>query len=102
MMSSVTGNLCIKCPKHLVKQKSSYSDYFNVISGFKSNSRTPGGPVTVATSLKLWHCNENKHSFVLDVTELLKTCSCNLLDTDKSIDRLNSNDTNGVVAFLLL
>ena len=33
MMSSVTGNLCNKCPKQLVKQNSSYSDYFNAISG---------------------------------------------------------------------
>ena len=48
MMSSVTGNLCNKCPKQLVKQNSSYSDYFNVISGFTSNSRATGGPVTVA------------------------------------------------------
>ena len=30
---SVTGNLCNKCPKRLVEQNSSYSDYFNVISG---------------------------------------------------------------------
>ena len=47
VMSSVTGNLCNKCPKWLVKQNSSYSDYFNVISGFTSNSRAPGGPVTL-------------------------------------------------------
>ena len=47
MISSVTGNLCNKCPKWLVEQNSSYSDYFNVISGFTSNSRAPGGPVTV-------------------------------------------------------
>ena len=46
VMSSVTGNLCNKCPKWLVKQNSSYSDYFNAISGFTSNSRAPGGPVT--------------------------------------------------------
>ena len=48
MMSSVTGNLCKKCPKGLVKQNSSYSDYFNVISGFTSNSQALGGPVTLA------------------------------------------------------
>ena len=46
-MSSVTGNLCNKCPKQLVKQNSSYSDDFNAISGFTSNSRAPGGPVTL-------------------------------------------------------
>ena len=46
-MSSVTGKLCNKCPKWLVEQNSSYSDYFNAISGFTSNSRAPGGPVTV-------------------------------------------------------
>ena len=46
VMSSVTGNLCNKCPKQLVEQNSSYSDYFNAISGFTSNSRAPGGPVT--------------------------------------------------------
>ena len=46
MMSSVTGNLCNKCPNWLIKQNSSYSDYFNAISGFASNSRAPGGPVT--------------------------------------------------------
>ena len=31
-MSSVTGNLCNKCPKQLIEQSSSYSDYFNAIS----------------------------------------------------------------------
>ena len=49
MMSNVTGitgNLCNKCPEQLVKQNSSCSDYFNAISGFTSNSRAPGGPVT--------------------------------------------------------
>ena len=34
-------------PQAASKQNSSYSDYFNVISGFTSNSRAPGGPVTV-------------------------------------------------------
>ena len=33
VMSSVTGNLCNKCPKWLVKWNSSYIDYFNAISG---------------------------------------------------------------------
>ena len=47
-MSSVTGNLCNKCPKWLVEQNSSYSDYFNAISGLTSNSRAPRGPVTFA------------------------------------------------------
>ena len=49
MMSNVTGisgNLCNKCPKWLMEQNSSYSDYFNAISGFTSNSRAPEGPVT--------------------------------------------------------
>ena len=41
------GNLCNKCPKQLIKQNSSCGDYFNAISGFTSNSRAPGGPVTV-------------------------------------------------------
>ena len=48
VMSSVTGNPCNKCPKLLIKQNSSYSDYFNATSGFTSNSRGPGGPVTLA------------------------------------------------------
>ena len=30
---SMTGNLCNKCPKWLFEWKSSYSDYFNAISG---------------------------------------------------------------------
>ena len=50
VMSNVTGisrNLGNKCPKWLVEQNSGYSDYFNVISGFISNSRAPGGPVTL-------------------------------------------------------
>ena len=50
MMSNVTGisgNLCNKCPKQLVEQNSSYGDCFNAISGFTSNSRAPGGPVTL-------------------------------------------------------
>ena len=46
VMSTVTGNLCNKCPNWLVEQISSYSDYFNAISGFTSNSRAPGDPVT--------------------------------------------------------
>ena len=50
VMSSVTGNLCNKCPKWLVEQNSSYSDYFNAISGFTLNSRAPGGPVTMTSN----------------------------------------------------
>ena len=30
---SLAGNLCNKCPKQLLKQNNSYSDYFNAISG---------------------------------------------------------------------
>ena len=52
-MSSVTGNLCNKCPKQLVEQNSSYNDYFNAISGFTSNSRGPGGPVTLTPKMHL-------------------------------------------------
>ena len=33
VITTVAGNLCNKCPKQLVKQNSSYSDYFNAISG---------------------------------------------------------------------
>ena len=55
VMSSVTGNLCNKCPKWLVEQNSSYSDYFNAISGFTSNSRAPVGPVTLTD-----YCNQSK------------------------------------------
>ena len=51
MMSSVTGNLCNKCPKQLAEQNSSYSDSFNAISGFTSNSRAPGGPVTLISTI---------------------------------------------------
>ena len=47
------GNLCNKCPKWLIKQNSSYSDYFNVTSGFTLNSRAPGGPVTVIQFFKI-------------------------------------------------
>ena len=46
-VTGITGNLCNKCPKWLVEQNSSCSDYFNAISGFTLNSRAPGGPVTV-------------------------------------------------------
>ena len=45
-VTGITGNLCNKCPKQQVEQNSSCSDYFNAISGFTSNSRAPGGPVT--------------------------------------------------------
>ena len=54
VMSTETGNLCNKCPKWLVKQNSSYSDYFNVISGFTSNSRAPGGPVAECMHVNQW------------------------------------------------
>ena len=34
VLTSVAGNLCNKCPKRLLEQKnSSYSDYFNAVSG---------------------------------------------------------------------
>ena len=33
VITIVAGNLCNKFPKRLLKQNSSYSDYFNVISG---------------------------------------------------------------------
>ena len=33
ILTSVAGKLCSKCPKWLLKQNSSYSDYFNAISG---------------------------------------------------------------------
>ena len=33
VLTSVAGNLCNKCPKRLLEQNSSYSDYFNAISG---------------------------------------------------------------------
>ena len=39
----------VKCDRNYrksVEQNCSYSDYFNAISGFTSNSRAPGGPVT--------------------------------------------------------
>ena len=52
-MSSMTGNLCNKCPKQPVKQNSSYNDYFNAISVLTSNSRAPGGPVTFCQSRAL-------------------------------------------------
>ena len=46
-VTGITGKLCNKCPKWQVVQNSSYSDSFNAISGFTSNSRAPGGPVTM-------------------------------------------------------
>ena len=33
ILTTVAANLCNKCPKQLLKQNSSYSDYFNAISG---------------------------------------------------------------------
>ena len=45
--------LCNKCPKWLVKQNSSYSDYFNVISGLYRTAEPPGGPVTRHIVLEL-------------------------------------------------
>ena len=75
MMSNVTGisrNLCNKCPKRLVKQISSYSDYFNVISGFTSNSRAPGGPVTL--QLKMYYFF-NFHFYVTDEVAITNICT---------------------------
>ena len=46
VMSSVTGNLCNKYPKWLVKQNNSYSDYFNAISGLHQ---------TAEPQEALWH-----------------------------------------------
>ena len=45
-VTGITGKLCNKCPKWQVEQNCSSSDSFNAISGFTSNSRAPGGPVT--------------------------------------------------------
>ena len=33
VLTTVAGNLCNKCPKRLLEQNSSSSDYFNAISG---------------------------------------------------------------------
>ena len=33
ILTSVAGNMCNKCPKRLLEENSSYSDYFNAISG---------------------------------------------------------------------
>ena len=38
----VAGNLCNKCPKQLLKQNSSYSDYFNAISGLYRTAEPKG------------------------------------------------------------
>ena len=38
--------LCNKCPGGKSSEKCSYSDFSCTISGFTSNSRAPGGPVT--------------------------------------------------------
>ena len=51
IVTGIIGNLCNKCPKRLVEPNCSYSDYFNAISGSTSNSRAPGGPVTVTLIL---------------------------------------------------
>ena len=45
-LTSVAGNLCNKCPKWLLEQNSSYSDYFKCDLWSLSNSRAPGDPVT--------------------------------------------------------
>ena len=48
-------------PKQLIKQNISYSDYFNVTSGFTWNSRATGGPVThksVAVTYMLEYAND--------------------------------------------
>ena len=47
------GNLYNKCPRWLIKQNSSYSDYFYATSGFTSNTRAPRGPVTLLLLLLL-------------------------------------------------
>ena len=46
-VTGITGKLCNKCPKRQVVQNCSSSDSFNAISGFTSNSKAPGGPVTL-------------------------------------------------------
>ena len=48
-VTGITGKLCNKCHKQQVKQNCSSSDSFNAISGFTSNSRASGGPVTLVT-----------------------------------------------------
>ena len=45
-VTGITGKLCNKCPKRQVIQNCSSSDSFNAISGFTSNKRAPGSPVT--------------------------------------------------------
>ena len=58
-VTGITGNLSNKCPKRLLEQNCSSSDYFSAISGFTSNSRAPGGPVTL-TQIMTQVTNSNK------------------------------------------
>ena len=41
VLTIVAGNLCNKCPKRLLEQNSSYSDYFNVVSMEQQSPRRP-------------------------------------------------------------
>ena len=62
------GKLCNKCPKWLIKENSSYSDYFNATSGFTSNTRAPRGPVTFSLDIsddgKFFYRSESIYSFI--------------------------------------
>ena len=56
VLITVAGNLCNKCPKWLLEQKSSYSDYFNAISGLYR---------TAEPQEALWHKGGNGRCFRL-------------------------------------
>ena len=52
VITTVAGNLCNKCPKWLLEQNSSYSDYFNAIYGLYW---------TAEPQEALWHCKQTAH-----------------------------------------
>ena len=71
-VTGITGKLCNKCPKRQVEQNCSSSDSFNAISGFTSNSRAPGGPVTLQLFQLGYKTSEFTVFFVLIFLEKIK------------------------------
>ena len=69
-------------PKWQVVQNSSSSDSFNAISGFTSNSRAPGGPVTtmflifnllITLKLPIWpHSLDQMTNMEVSMKELIR------------------------------
>ena len=85
VITSVAGNLCNKCPKQLLKQNSSYSDYFNVVSGLYQ---------TAEPQEALWHFDGQCGPEVAKTAKTVKTAKYDILPKNCQNRCKAKNDQN--------